>query len=39
VKLASAGEQTQVTVLNSQGAPENSATGRRILTVLGDQLK
>lgn len=39
VKLSTAGEQTQVTVLNSQGAPENSATGRRILTVLGDQLK
>ena len=39
VKLSTAGEQTQITVLNSQGAPEVSATGRRILTVLGDQLK
>jgi outer membrane protein assembly factor BamC len=39
VKLVAVNGQTQVTVLNPQGAPEKSATGRRILTVLSNQLK
>jgi len=39
VKLVSSNDRTQVTVLNAQGAPENTATGRRILNVLSNQLK
>ncbi|WP_233146008.1 outer membrane protein assembly factor BamC [Pigmentiphaga sp. NML080357] len=39
VKLLSSNDSTQVTVLNAQGAPETSATGRRILNVLSNQLK
>ncbi len=39
VKLVTSNDRTQVTVLNAQGAPENTATGRRILNVLSNQLK
>ncbi|GAA4332007.1 outer membrane protein assembly factor BamC [Pigmentiphaga soli] len=39
VKLSTAGEQTRVTVLDAQGNPERSQTGRRILNVLSNQLK
>ena len=37
VKSATAG--SQVSVLNSDGAPENSQTGNRILSLLTEQLK
>ncbi|MPS26808.1 outer membrane protein assembly factor BamC [Pigmentiphaga sp.] len=39
VKLVTSNDRTQVTVLNAQGAPENTPTGRRILNVLSNQLK
>jgi len=39
VKLVSSNDTTQVTVLDAQGNPETSATGRRILNVLLNQLK
>ena len=39
VALKRAGEKTQVVVQNSQGAPENSETGQRIVTLLVDELK
>ncbi len=39
VQLASAGSATQVTVLNREGAADRSSTGRRILSLLLEQLK
>ena len=39
IAVKRAGEKTQVAVLSSQGAPENSETGRRIVALLVDELK
>jgi len=39
IALKRAGEKTQVVVQTSQGAPENSETGQRIVTLLVDELK
>jgi len=39
IRLQEQANQTLVSVLNAQGAPEQSATGRRILNVLNEQLK
>lgn len=39
VAVKAAGDKTQVTVQNSQGAPENGATGQRIVALLVDELK
>ena len=33
------GERSTVTVLNGQGAPENGDTGKRITSLLLDELK
>ncbi|WJW76205.1 outer membrane protein assembly factor BamC [Thiohalobacter sp. IOR34] len=39
IRLEANGPQTRVTVLDAQGARDNSATARRILTLLQEQLK
>jgi outer membrane protein assembly factor BamC len=39
IALKRAGEKTQVVVQNSQGSPETSETGQRIVTLLVDELK
>jgi len=39
VKRGAADDKTQVTVQNSQGAPENSEVGQRIVALLVDELK
>jgi outer membrane protein assembly factor BamC len=39
IALKRAGEKTQVVVQTSQGAPENTETGQRIVTLLVDELK
>ncbi|VCU70706.1 lipoprotein [Pigmentiphaga humi] len=39
IRLVTSNDVTQVTVLNQQGAPDTTATGRRILNVLSNQLK
>ena len=39
IALKRAGEKTQAVVQSSQGAPENSETGQRIVTLLVDELK
>jgi outer membrane protein assembly factor BamC len=39
IALKRAGEKTQVAVQSSQGAPENSETGQRIVTLLVEELK
>ncbi|HEY6512012.1 MAG TPA: outer membrane protein assembly factor BamC [Burkholderiaceae bacterium] len=39
IAVKRAGEKTQVAVLSSQGAPENSETGQRIVGLLVDELK
>jgi len=38
VHIAQQGEQSQVTIRNEQGQPENSETTRRIVTVLADAM-
>jgi outer membrane protein assembly factor BamC len=38
VKLAGVGEQTEVTVLDTNGQRDNSATAQRLLSVLSDKL-
>ncbi len=39
IALKRAGEKTQVVVQTSQGSPENSETGQKIVTLLVDELK
>jgi outer membrane protein assembly factor BamC len=39
IAVKRAGEKTQVAVQSSQGAPENSETGQRIVALLVDELK
>jgi len=39
VLVKGAGEQSTVSVLNAQGAPENGETGKRIVALLVDDLK
>jgi outer membrane protein assembly factor BamC len=39
IALKRAGEKTQVVVQTSQGSPENTETGQRIVTLLVDELK
>lgn len=39
IMLKSSGDKTLISILNSQGAPEASATGERIVSLLVDQLK
>ena len=39
VSVKSTGERTLVSVLNSQGAPENGEVGKRIASTLLDELK
>jgi outer membrane protein assembly factor BamC len=39
INLKSAGESTTVSVLNANGAPENSANAQRIVQVIADDLK
>ena len=39
INLKSAGESTTVSVLNAEGAPENSANAQRIVQVIADDLK
>jgi outer membrane protein assembly factor BamC len=39
IALKRTGEKTQVVVQNSQGTPENSETGQKIVTLLVDELK
>jgi outer membrane protein assembly factor BamC len=39
IALKSEGEKTAVSVLDSQGAPESSEIGQRIVSVLLDELK
>lgn len=39
IQLKPAGEGTRVSVLNKEGQPENSETGKKILSLLYDQLK
>jgi outer membrane protein assembly factor BamC len=39
INLKSAGETTTVSVLNANGAPENSANAQRIVQVIADDLK
>ena len=39
INLKSAGESTTVSVLNADGAPENSANAQRIVQVIADDLK
>jgi outer membrane protein assembly factor BamC len=39
VALKAIGEKTQISIQNSQGAPEASETGQRIVALLVDQLK
>jgi outer membrane protein assembly factor BamC len=39
IAVKRAGEKTQVAVLSSQGSPENSENGQRIVALLVDELK
>jgi outer membrane protein assembly factor BamC len=39
IVLKAVGDKTQISILNSQGAPEASETGERIVALLIDQLK
>jgi outer membrane protein assembly factor BamC len=39
IMLKASDEKTQISILNSQGAPEASETGNRIVALLVDQLK
>jgi outer membrane protein assembly factor BamC len=39
IQVKSAGERTQVSVLNEQGAPAVDASAGRILSLLGEQLR
>jgi outer membrane protein assembly factor BamC len=39
IALKRAGDKTQVVVQTSQGSPENSETGKKIVTLLVDELK
>ena len=39
VSVKGAGERSLVSVLNGQGAPENSEVGKRITTTLLEELK
>jgi outer membrane protein assembly factor BamC len=39
IVLKPAGDKTQISILNSQGTPEASDTGNRIVALLVDQLK
>jgi outer membrane protein assembly factor BamC len=39
IVLKAVGDKTQISILNSQGAPEASDTGNRIVALLVDQLK
>jgi len=39
VQLLDRRTQTEITVLNKEGAPDSSPTGKRILTLLHEQLK
>jgi outer membrane protein assembly factor BamC len=38
IHLAATGDQTEVTVLDANGARDNSATAQRLLSVLKDKM-